>query len=57
MLSYYINRGHNLDYLINLSYYEKKFFISSMSYENEASIEEKIALNPFIEKRNNIEGR
>ena len=51
MLSYYINRGHNLDYLINLIYYEKKFFISSMSYENEASIEEKIALNPFIEKK------
>lgn len=51
MLSYYINKGFKLEYLLNLSYYEKMFFISSMSYQKEESIEEKIALNPFLESK------
>nr|DAR08847.1 MAG TPA: hypothetical protein [Caudoviricetes sp.] len=51
MLSYYINRGHKLDYLLNLTYCEKQFFISSMSYEHDTDMEEKIAMNPFIEKK------
>ncbi|MDU1068192.1 hypothetical protein [Clostridium sp.] len=51
MLSYYINRGHKLDYLLNLTYCERMFFISSMLQENEERIDENIALNPFIEKK------
>ena len=50
MLSYYINRGHSLDYLLKLNYYQKMFFISSMSYEHEKNIKEQIALNPFLEE-------
>ncbi|WP_321833353.1 hypothetical protein [Clostridium butyricum] len=51
MLSYYINKGFKLDYLLNLTYNERAFFISSMAYEIENNREEQIALNPFFVKK------
>ncbi|MDU5101142.1 MAG: hypothetical protein E6240_01770 [Clostridium butyricum] len=51
MLSYYINKGFKLDYLLNLTYNEKAFYISSMCYEIENSREEQLAMNPFFVKK------
>ncbi len=35
MYSYFVARGHQLDYLLNLSYTEKIFFIETMKREYE----------------------
>ena len=35
MYSYFVARGHQLDYLLNLSYTEKIFFIETMKHEYE----------------------
>lgn len=51
MLAYYLDRGHTLNELLNLDYYSKLFYISAMLSNHEEDIEEKIALNPFIEKK------
>lgn len=39
MYSYFVARGHRLDYLLNLSYIEKVFFTETMA--NEIEIEAK----------------
>lgn len=52
MIAYYLDRGHTLNELLNLDYYSKIFYLSSMLANHEEDIEEKIALNPFIEKKN-----
>lgn len=39
MYSYFVARGHQLDYLLNLSYTEKLFFMQTM--ERELEIEAK----------------
>ena len=51
MLSYYLDRGIDLDKLMNLSYYEKVFYIASMVFQTEDSLDTQIALNPFITKK------
>lgn len=35
MYSHFLNKGHSLDKLINLSYLERQFYIASMSYDIE----------------------
>ncbi|MDF2612778.1 MAG: hypothetical protein K0S71_564 [Clostridia bacterium] len=39
MYSYYINRGHRLGDLINLTFTEKVFYSESMRYEQEKEAE------------------
>lgn len=54
MISYYLDRGHPLNPqkgLLDLSYYEKLFYIASMELNHEEELDEKIALNPFIKKK------
>ena len=51
MISYYLDRGMDLEKLMNLSYYEKVFYIASMVFQTEDSLDTQIALNPFIEKK------
>lgn len=35
MYAYYINRGHTLEYLLNLTFTEKIFYSEAMKYEIE----------------------
>ena len=51
MISYYLDRGMDLEKLLNLNYYEKVFYIASMCFQTEDSLDTQIALNPFIEKK------
>lgn len=51
MISYYLDRGMDLEKLLNLSYYEKVFYIASMAFQTEDALDTQIALNPFIEKK------
>ncbi|CUU47343.1 hypothetical protein [Clostridium beijerinckii] len=51
MLAYYINKGHDLQKLIDLGYYEKMFYIASMHKLHDEDIDEKIALNPFLTRK------
>ncbi|CAI3699904.1 conserved hypothetical protein [Clostridium neonatale] len=37
-MAYYINRGHSLEYLLNLTETEKLFFIESMNLEIENKV-------------------
>lgn len=52
MFSYYIDRGHSLNELINLTTDEKDFYIASMIYNTEKNTKEKVTIaqisNPFI---------
>ncbi|WP_238948859.1 hypothetical protein [Clostridium sp. YIM B02569] len=51
MLAYYINKGHDLQKLIDLGYYEKMFYIASMHKLHDEDIDEKIALSPFLTRK------
>lgn len=51
MISYYIDRGHEIKELLGLSYYERLFYIASMELNHEEDLDEKISLNPFIRKK------
>ena len=51
MISYYLDRGMDLEKLLNLSYYEKVFYIASMVFQTEDALDTQIALNPFIQKK------
>lgn len=52
MFSYYIDRGHSLNELINLTTDEKDFYIASMFYNIEKNTKEKVKIaqisNPFV---------
>lgn len=37
-IAYYLQKGHSLEYLLNLSYIEKKFFIRSMEVYREEMV-------------------
>lgn len=51
MYSYYIDRGHTLKELENLSYYEEQFYIASMYVNREQKVSDIIAGNPFLKKK------
>ncbi len=51
MYAWYINRGHTLNELLNLGFYERMFYIASMEKAHKDDIEEKIALNPFLKRK------
>jgi len=51
MIAYYLDRGHSLEYLMNLGYYEKIIFQASMFKNKVEDMDEKIALNPFLKKK------
>ena len=37
-MSYYLSKGHSLEYLLNLNELEKMFFVESMNFENEKMV-------------------
>lgn len=45
MYAYYLERGHDLNYLLNLNMVEKSFFMAAMEF----NIEHKQSLLSFIE--------
>ncbi|WP_205448294.1 hypothetical protein [Clostridium botulinum] len=51
MYAWYLNKGHDLQKLLNLGYYEKMFYIAAMQQTHEEDIEEKVALNPFLKRK------
>lgn len=51
MISYYLDRGHTIQELLGLSYYERLYHIASMELNHEEDLDEKIALSPFIKKK------
>ncbi|MGE5627831.1 MAG: hypothetical protein ACM3X7_06905 [Solirubrobacterales bacterium] len=46
-----MDRGHTLENLLSLGYYEKLFYIACMLKNKEEDTDEKITLNPFLKKR------
>jgi len=51
MIAYYLDRGHPIKELLSLSYYENLFYKAAMLKNKEENLDEKIALNPFVEKK------
>lgn len=51
MISYYLDKGHSLKELLSLDYYEQKIYVACMLQNKKEDIDEKVSLNPFIEKR------
>ena len=51
MIAYYLDRGHTIKELLSLDYYEKLFYKAAMLKNKEDDTDEKIALNPFLERK------
>ena len=51
MYAWYINKGHTLQELLNLGYYERMFYIAAMYKLHDEDIDEKIDLNPFLKRK------
>ena len=51
MYAWYINRGHTLQELLNLGYYERMFYIAAMYKLRDEDRDEKMGLNPLVERK------
>lgn len=51
MIAYYLDRGHTIQELLSLSYYEKLFYKAAMFKNKEEDLDEKITMNPFLKKK------
>lgn len=51
MYAYYLDKGHTIQELLGLSYYEKLFHIACAEQMHEEHIEDEVALSPFVKKK------